>query len=57
MKKNDTTCTDDALILSVRLAAKFPLSRCWAEGQQIYIRYATGFSEYLTISEARKMLG
>jgi hypothetical protein len=55
-KKNEVTY-DDPLIIAFRLAAKFPLARCWNEGQQIYIRYATGMSEYLTIPQAIKLLG
>jgi hypothetical protein len=55
--KQDEVTYEDPLIIAVRLAAKFPLARCWNEGQQIYIRYATGMSEYLTIPQALKLLG
>jgi len=55
MKKNEITY-EDPLIICVRLQAKFPQARCWYEGQQIYIRYATGLSEYLTIPQASKLL-
>lgn len=47
----------DALCTS--LEKKFPLARCWFEPfpGRVYIRYATGYSEYLSVLEAAKMLG
>jgi hypothetical protein len=46
----------DAFQICDRLKAKFALARCWPEGSKIYIRYATGFSEYLSVGEATAML-
>lgn len=40
-----------AEILASKFAKLAPLARCRAEGNQIYVRYATGFSEYLSLSE------
>jgi hypothetical protein len=42
-----------------RLERKFALARCWYEPfpGRIYIRYASGYSEYLTMTEAQKLLG
>lgn len=47
------------LIVCNRLARKFALSRCWFEPfpGRIYIRYATGLDEYLTIPQALALLG
>ena len=44
--------------LRLRLERKFSLSRCWFEPfpGRIYIRYATGLSEYLTIPQAQSLL-
>lgn len=56
MKKKNEVTYEDPLIVSVRLAAKFPQARCWNEGQQIYIRYANGRDEYLTIPQAMTLL-
>lgn len=47
------------LIVCTRLERKFALSRCWFEPfpGRIYIRYATGLDEYLTIPQALAILG
>jgi len=41
------------------LERKFALSRCWWEPfpGRVYIRYATGASEWLSPNEARALLG
>lgn len=41
-----------------RLESKFALARCWWEPfpGRVYIRYATGFSEWLTPTQARDLL-
>ena len=39
------------------LKAKFALARCWPDADgRIYVRYATGYTEYLTVSQAEALL-
>jgi hypothetical protein len=37
---------------------KFPVARCWFEPfpGRVYVRYATGFSEHLSIPQLQAML-
>jgi hypothetical protein len=37
---------------------KFPVARCWFEPfpGRVYVRYATGFTEYLSIPQVQEML-
>lgn len=57
MDNNMTPAQIDALCTS--LEKKFALARCWFEPfpGRVYIRYATGFAEYLSVPEAAKILG
>lgn len=54
---NMTPSQIDALCTSFE--KKFAVARCWFEPfpGRIYVRYATGFSEYLSIPQIQKMLG
>lgn len=56
-KNSSTPLSDEPLILATQLAARFSLSRCYPDGEGgIYIRYATGSSETLSVPEAQRLL-
>jgi len=38
---------DNIETLASRFASLYPVARCWPEDGKLYVRYATGFSEYL----------
>ena len=56
MDNSTTPSQIDALCTS--LEKKFPLARCWFHPfpGRVYIRYATGLSEYLSVPQAQAML-
>ena len=47
----------DNTTLATLLSSRFSLRRCRPQDAGIYIEYANGFSELLTTSAARKLLG
>ena len=56
MNNNTTPAQIDALCTTFE--RKFPVSRCWFEPfpGRVYVRYATGFSEYLSVPQLQAML-
>jgi hypothetical protein len=56
MDNNTTPSQIDSICTA--LERKYPLARCWFEQfpGRIFIRYATGLSEYITLPQAAAML-
>lgn len=56
MDNNTSPAQIDALCDSFE--KKFPVARCWFEPfpGRVYVRYATGFTEYLSIPQVQEML-